>query len=290
MSFDFLSRQFSLGDWLMRLLLSLALVVSCVAAIVAQDRASFPVPRAEQEFVALFPHIEGYGGAIRNDQKAFLLAVLPYAPLDLQITRAQNHEEADTLRNFYLGVVGAASGIDSAALANRFHCGKSCVDYRKSEVVGKLGRMTDLVAEFNAVPQIEILAQWGIKDEYRVNNVFHMMGQTNESLPSPVMGFVPSDKWRKLESPEKYLEEITVLKAKFYSILTKTKEMSLAALVRDSQGSVRVVRVGISDNEAGLFFLKNPSNKPKKGQKMLDGREYIYVEEIKPNIFYYETS
>lgn len=101
----------------MKLLLSLALVVSSVAATVAQNRPSFPVPRAEQEFVALFPHIEGYGGAIRNDQKAFVLAVLPYAPLDLQITKAQNYEEADTLRNFYLGVAGAASGIDSAALA-----------------------------------------------------------------------------------------------------------------------------------------------------------------------------
>lgn len=140
------------------------------------------------------------------------------------------------------------------------------------------------------MPQIKVLAQWGIKDEYRVNNVFHMIGQTNESLPSPVMGFIPSDKWRKLESPEKYLEEIKVPKTKFDSMLTKVKEMGLAAVVRDTQENVRVVRVGVSDNEAGLLFLKNPSNKPKKGQKMLDGREYVYVEEIKPNIFYYETS
>lgn len=274
----------------MKIFLSLALVILCAAATVAQNRPSFPVPRAEQEFVALFPHIEGYGGTIKNDQEAFVLAVLPYAPLDLQITKAQSYEEADTLRNFYLGIAGAASGIDSAALANSFHCGKSCVEYRKSDVVGKLTRITNLVAEFNAVPQIKILAQWGIKDEYRVNNVFHMMGQTNESLPSSVMGFIPSDKWKKLESPEKYLEEIKVPKAKFDSMLTKVKEMSLAAVVRDAQENVRIVRVGISDNEAGLLFLKNSFDKPKKGQKMLDGREYVYVEEIKPGIFYYETS
>ena len=274
----------------MKFFLTLALVIHCTGIGVAQNRPSFPVPRAEQEFVALFPHVEGYGGAIRNDQKAFTLAVLPFAPLDLQITKAQNYEEANVLRNFYLGIAGAASGIDPTALANSFHCGKTCIEYRRSDVVGKLTRIAELVDEFDAARQVEILAQWGIKDEYRVNNVFHMMGQTNESVPSPLMGFVPSDKWRKLASPEKYLEEIKLPQAKFDAMLTKVKEMSLAAVVRDSQGNIRVVRVGISDNEAGLLFVKTPANKPKKGQKMLDGREFVYVEEIKPNIFYYETS
>jgi len=73
-------------------------------------------------------------------------------------------------------------------------------------------------------------------------------------------------------------------------MLTTLNAMNLAAVVRDSLGSTRVVRVGVSDNEAGLLFVKTPSAKPKKGQKMLDGREYVYVEEIRPNIFYYETS
>ena len=54
--------------------------------------------------------------------------------------------------------------------------------------MGKLDRIGQLVNEFDEAQQIKILAQWGIKDEYRVNNVFHMMGQTNESLPSPPDG------------------------------------------------------------------------------------------------------
>jgi hypothetical protein len=274
----------------MKFLLPLALIISFATVDYAQNRPSFPIPRAEQEFGALIPHLRGVSGTVRNDPKAFALAVLPYAPLDLQITKAQNYEEADALRNIYLGVAGGITGIDSGELANSFHCGKNCVDYRKADVVGKLAGITKLVAEFKTVAQIKILANWGIKEEYRVNNVFHMMGQTNESLPSPVMGFIPSDKWRKLDTVEKYLEEIKVSKAKFDSLLAKVKEMSLAAVVADLNQSVRVVKVGVGDNEAGLLFVGKSSEKPRKGQKMSDGREYVYVEEIKPNVFYYETT
>jgi len=72
----------------MKFILTLALILFCVGTSIAQNRPSFPVPRAEQEFVALFSHVEGYCGAIKNDQKAFTLAVLPFAPMDLQITKA----------------------------------------------------------------------------------------------------------------------------------------------------------------------------------------------------------
>jgi hypothetical protein len=274
----------------MKLILSVTLTVCSVAAVLAQSRPSFPVPRAEQEFEALFLHLKGYAGSIRGNQKAFKLAVLPYAPLDLQVTKAKTHDEASVLKNFYLGIAGAATGIDSAAMANSFHCGQSCIEYRKSSVMGSLSRISELVDEFSSVPQLEVLAQWGIKDEYRVNNVFHMRGQTNESLASAAMGFIPSDKWRKLDNPEKYLEEIKVSKAKFDSVLTRVRELSLAAVVRTAEGDIRIVRVGIGDNEAGLLFLKKSTKKPKKGQKMIDGKEYIYIEEVEPNIFYYETS
>ncbi len=280
-------------------LIIVALILCSVTACSTQNRPSFavpraqsefPVPHAEHEFAALSPHLEEYGGSIRGDQKAFTLAVLPYGPLDLQVTKAETHEEASVLRNFYLGIAGAAAGIDSAAMANSFHCGQSCIEYRKTDVVGKLAQILELSNEFSAMSQLEIVAQWGIKGEYRVNNVFHMMGQTNESLPSSIMGFIPSDNWRRLDSPEKYLEEIKISKAKFDPLLAKVRELNLAAVVRTPEGDIKVVRVGIADNESGLLFHKNLSKKPQKGQKMLDGKEYIYIEEVKPDVFYYETS
>ena len=211
----------------MKLILAIALTLCSVVALFAQGRPSFPVPRAEQEFEALFPHLQGYGSSIRGNQKAFTLAVLPYAPLDLQVTKAKTHEEASDLKNFYLGIAGAASGNDSAAMANSFHCGQSCIQYRKSDVEGKLVQISELVNEFSSISRLELLAQWGMKDEYRVDNVFHMMGQTNESLPSAVMGFIPSDKWRKLDAPETYLAEIKVSKVQFDSVLTKVRELSI---------------------------------------------------------------
>lgn len=272
------------------MIVSAILVLFSVASQFGQNRPDFPVPRAEQEFEALIPHLRGYGGSIRGDQKAFSHAVLPYGPLDLQVTKAATHEEASVLRSFYLGIAGAASGVDAGDMANSFHCGEKCVEYRKSDVRGKVPKIAELVKEFSAISQLGVIAQWGIIDEYRVNNVFHMMGQTKESLPSQVMGFIPSDKWRTLETPDKYLEEIKVPKIKFNLLLKGIKELSLAAIVRTSEGDIRVVRVGIGDNEAGLLFLKDQSKKPQKGQKTGDGREYVYIEQIKPGIFYYETS
>jgi len=279
-------------DRLKNILTILALFVSSASILLAQSEPSFLTNRTKGEFDALIEkYTAEFGRAINGDTNRFKHLALPYSPLDLQIKKAKNYEEASYWRNIYGGVAGAAAKVDPIALVNSFECGWSCVDYRKSDLIGKLPKILELVKEFNDAPQIELIANWGIEDEYRVNNVFHMLGgRTREALPSPIMGFVPSGKWRKLDSIEKYFDEIKISKTKFDSLITKTKELGLVTVMRNPNGDTKVIRVGIFDCESGLLFLKQASSKPVKGQKTPDGKEYVYIEEIKPNIFFYETS
>ena len=275
---------------MMRTLLSLTLTLLVLSSVVAQHRPAFPVPRAEAEFVPLFGHLKGLGSRVEGSRPAFTLLALPYAPLDLQVTRAASHDEATALKNFYLGIAGAISGVDALAAANSFHCGKGCVESRRDGMKDKLPRIAELVREFDGVPRLTIIAQWGVADEFRVNNVFEMLGRTNESLPSPVMGFVPSDRWRKLASIDEYLAEIKITRERFDPLLARTRELDIAAIVREAHGGIRVVRVGIGDNEAGMLFVGTGAAKPERGRKLADGRQYVVVEQIKPGVFYYETS
>lgn len=268
----------------MKVLLALILLFTSTAV----GQQSSP---AQTEFDALMTsYVIEYAGTIKGDQKAFQLAALPFGPLDLQVWRAKSYDEASRWKDFHLGVAGAASGVNPAALASSFHCGQSCIDYRRADMVKKLESITELVDDFNELSQIRLIANWGMKDAYRINNVFHMMGQTKESLPSPVMGFVPSDRWRDLSSVEEYLKEGGIDKIKFEQMLAKVKALNLAAVVREAEGSTRVVRVGISDNEAGLLFIRKPSEKPRTGGRLLSGKEYTIAEEVGLNVFYYETT
>lgn len=273
-----------------RTLLSLTLALLLISSATAQQRPAFPVPRAEAEFAPLFGHLKGLGSRVEGSRPAFTLLALPYAPLDLQVTRAASHDEAATLKNFYLGIAGVMSEVDALAAANSFHCGKGCVESRRDEMKDKLPRIAELVREFDGVSRLTILAQWGVADEYRVDNVFEMLGRTNESLPSPVMGFVPSDRWRKLASIDEYLAEIKVTRKQFDPLLAKARELNIAAIVREAHGGIRVVRVGIGDNEAGMLFTNSGAAKPERGRKLADGRQYVVVEQFKSGVFYYETS
>lgn len=247
----------------------------------------FPVGRAKDEFLALVPHVKGYCGSINGDGEAFRRAVLPYGPMDLTVLKGTT-EEAEILRNLYLGIAGAACGVDAQALATSFHCGRNCTAARKAELLAKIGLVKQAVRDFVALKGIEIVSQWGIAGEYRVDNIFVMMDQIKQTTPSPVMGFVPSESWTDVPDLRAYLRRKGVSEKIFDSIVLKLKALSLAAIVRDSQGT-RVVRVGIADNESGLLFLNVGAAAPTVGQRTRGGRRYVVVQELEKNLIFYET-
>jgi hypothetical protein len=135
------------------------------------------VPRAKQELIDLAGFAKGFGETHHGDANLFQHWILPFAPLDLQVGKA-THEEASSLRNFYLGYVGATFGVNPGKLANDFHCGPDCTHARFDELVGNLPKIEKVVDEFRKLKGVDVLASWGIKGQFRVNGLFKVFDQT----------------------------------------------------------------------------------------------------------------
>jgi hypothetical protein len=231
---------------------------------------------------------KGFGETHHGDANLFQHWILPFAPLDLQVGKG-THDEASSLRNFYLGFVGQAFGVNAAKLANDFHCGPDCTRARFEELAGNLPKIERLVDAFKRLKGVNVLASWGIKDEFRVNGLFRVFGQTNVTTPSAVMGFVPSASWIPAD-PDKYITSVGASPSAVRSVLAEQKALSLAALVREPGGNVRVIRIGIGDNEAGLLFLSGKQQALARGAKLPDGRRIVFVREMKAPVVFYETT
>jgi hypothetical protein len=249
--------------------------------------AQFPVNRAESEFLTLIPHIEGYCGVTRGNLDDFRRAVLPFGPMDLTVLNGTNREK-EILRNLFLGMVGRACGLDAAMLGRTFQCGRSCVATRENELRSNLGPIREVVARFASLGDVDLISQWGVVGEYRIDDVFVMMGQMKETRPSPIMGFVPSDVWMDVSDLSAYLSRRHASRGAFDAVLRTMKRLSLAAVVREHDG-IRVIRVGVGDNESGLLFT-NGRGRPRMREPARGGRIYTVAEELEKNVFYYETA
>jgi hypothetical protein len=264
-----------------------ALALAALLALGANPKV--PVPRAEAELLALRPFLAGYCGRIEGDPETFRLAVLPFAPLDLQVRKAKDHDEANALRNFYLGLAGAACKVDSAKLAGSFHCGPDCTRWRRGQLVTQLPELKSLAAAFQRLKGVWLVAQWAVPGEYRVNDLFRMMGgQTNEALPSTTMGLVPSEAWRPWPDDGSFFAGLGAKQAEVEAVVGLMRRLSIAAAVREHEG-VRLVKVGILDDEGGVLFLPSGAAGPKRGEKGKDGREFVVVEPLEPGVVLYET-
>jgi hypothetical protein len=249
----------------------------------------FPVPRAEPEFRELLPFIQGWAQQNGGDEELFKRWSLPFGPLTIQVTKA-NHGEASSLKNLYLGVSAAAFKVDGLSLANSFHCGPSCVEHRRADLKSKLGRIGPLVSQFRAAVRIHLIASWGMGDDFRVNELFRVMGQQNLTQVSPIMGFVPSGAWHPVKDADVYIKSLGANPVKVREILKEMHDLSLSAIVAETGSVVRVVRLGIADNESGIFFVPGDVAPYKKGDKLSDGREVILIEKLEPRVYFYETS
>src|SRR5262249_43885989 len=127
-------------------------------------------------------------------------------------------------------------------------------------------------------------------DDFRVNELFWIMGQQNLTQPSPIMGFVPSGVWYPVEDADEYIKSLGANPSKVREILKEMRDLSLSAIVAEAGSVVRVVGVGIADNESGLLFALGDAAPYTKGDKLSDGREVILIEPVEPHVYFYETS
>ncbi|HVN40961.1 MAG TPA: hypothetical protein VMW19_22580 [Myxococcota bacterium] len=251
--------------------------------------ADFPVPRAEAEFRELIPFLVGWGEKNKGDETLFRRWVMPYGPLDLQVTHG-THDEAEALRNFYFGFAAKAFGIDPRPLPNEFHCGRDCVESRRADLETKLPQLTTMVGDFRRLKGVDILAIWGLGDDFRINNLFRIMGEQRETTPSKTMGFVPSGKWTAVKDPDEYIAAFGSNPVAVHAVVQQMRNLSIAAIVHEPGGSIRVVRIGVSDNESGLLFTEGAAPSYTLGEKLPDGRQIVFVLRLAPDVLFYESS
>lgn len=278
------------------LLLALVWLGPCAGALRADARTdpAFPVPRAEKEFLALIPSLQDYCGSVtKGDSKAFIVAASAYGPLDLQVRKARSPREASQLRFFHLGVAAAISGVSrelAGGLGRPFKASPADVRRRKQEMVAELPQIRAFVGRFQAVPRITLLARWGFTGEYRVNDTFHMRGRTDEAIPSPVMGFVPSGRWRHYKMVQEYLDTLHVSEPAFAGLYGAFLPLPVASARRTEGGDTEVLGLGLADNASGLLFTRAGASGPAAGQRLPSGARYSVVERVGPGVFYFETA
>ncbi|HYG70337.1 MAG TPA: hypothetical protein VD838_21850 [Anaeromyxobacteraceae bacterium] len=258
-----------------------------LAALAAE--APFPVPRAQQEFDAAVPHVADFCQGVAGNVTLFQRGALPFAPLDLQVRRAKG-DEADRLRNLWLGIAGASCSVDVPKLSKDFHCGPRCVGSRRADLVRKLPAIRTLVKAFHEAKNVQVVASWGAA-EWRVNDLFHRpTGALTEARPSTAMAFVPSGAWKPWPRFDAWASAAKVDAARANDLVARVQSLSLAAIVRD-RGAIRVIRIGLGDNESGLLFQTSADVKPPKlGETTGDGRTFVVVEPLAPGVVFYETT
>lgn len=270
-----------------RLRWGLLSVLPMWTALAMAAEPSFPVPRALSEFRELIPYAQVFCEPIKGDFEAFRRAVLPYAPLDLVVSKA-SPQEAASLKGMFLGVAGRACDVNSTALAKSFQCGQDCVKGREQELRVKLRDIAALVEKFKVLGPLERVTQWGIVGEYRIDNVFVIRGKVLETEPGKVVGLIPSDAWHVLASPSIYLQRKRISESAFSAFLMGMKKLALVGMVREEQ-SVRFIGVGISSQESGLLFGDGSKIATRVGDRTNDGRLFTVVHLVQPTLWYYET-
>lgn len=238
------------------------------------------------------PTLETYAKRVtRSDERAFVTATSAYGPLDLQVTKGQG-EEARRLKNMYFGIAGAASELPLDVVERwAVTFGRETDRPRTRKLLlDDLPQVRAFVATLRKTPQITCVAHWGFTNEWRVNNAFYEKGVLREAVPSPLMGFVPSGKWKSHASPQAYAATLNVSGAAWGKLLQAWEDLPFLAVVRQDGGAIRAIRYGLSNNEVGLLFTAGAKVKPRQGERLRTGQRFAFLEQVAPDVFYYETN
>jgi hypothetical protein len=253
-------------------------------------QSPFPVARAEPEFRKILEHAISYAHMVENDERGFLAGVAPYGPIALTVSGDVTNDERRTLRNFYFGVAGRAAQIDPVKMTDSFHCGPDCIEHRKEMVWPYMAEVERLVSKFRDLRAVRLVSQWGLQDEYRVNDAFQMLGRVNEGKPTDKMGFLPSDVWRPWRSMDDYVRSIGGEPAAVKNLISGMRKIGFLAIVTDSTFGIRAIRFGMANNESGLMYSVGGRSTPRLGMEDGMGAKFVVVERVHDGLVYYETN
>lgn len=243
----------------------------------------------EAELRKLMPHVTDACAVVKTTPQIFPYRSFTYGPLGLEVRKANSPAEAGSLRNFYLGVVASACGVGAEDVTAHFFCGPDCPANRREHLARQLPAIRGLAASFRKLIGLRILAVWAPKGDLRVNDVFQMTGVVREAMPSPTMGLVPSGDWKPWPSLAAYLNTIKLPEDTVARLTQQMLAIGLSALIREG-ADIRLVGVGVGDNESGLLLTARRTLTPQVGARLPDMKTYSIVERLAPDLYYYETN
>ena len=226
---------------------------------------------------------------VHGDAELFIKLTQPYAPLDLTVTRG-DLKSVQSTRDIFYGMAGAASGISRTALMAHLDAIKQ--DQQNSaglatDLTLHLPALGELVQKFSATaPEVQIIAQWEIDGDLRLNNTFLQHNAVTAYLEHN--GLIPYPPGVPFHSLDAELSADHLTQADLNTIVPSMSSLHIVALLKMPIG-IRAVYAGASHNETGLLFLSKGAAPPRSGDRWGNGIELSSVVSIGPGVFLYEA-
>jgi len=208
------------------------------------------------------------------------------------MTKPKSHEESSHMKNYYLGVVGAAMGVNPQKISKSFHCGPTCRQSRKNHLVEYLPTIKKVVQQFRSYSQTQVISIWEIPGEYRVNDLYYMKNLVWSAGQTSRFGFYPVlSRGKSGLTKEEYSTQLRNLtRVRDSEIVDLLFELRVAALTKSPNGSIEVVLTGIGDNQASMRFSSKERDNPHVGDQSTNGIAIVFVSCVERTICYFETS
>lgn len=265
---------------------SLLAYLSCAGA---DEGVEFPVPRAEAEFQVLMDAPRGYASQGVPPLDRVLGAMMPYGPLDLQITGEATHNEISDLKNFYFGVSTQILGVSPSILNLVINCDMKCLTFRREDIAANLEAWASVAEAFRAAKGVNLLSAWGGRSAFRVNDVIKAGESVVVAVPSAQMGFIPGGRFIPQVSLDAALSERNIESTQVTPILEALMDAGAAAVHYGAGACVEVIKLGLVDNLSGVLFVAEGQAVPATGDEHPNGGHYSTIEKIAANAYFFET-
>lgn len=244
----------------------IALVLSIALSANASPGKKFPIPNFEYDF-----HQLAIGGGELADkygrgQEVFTNLTLPFAPLDLSKSEVMAPGELLDHQNFTFGFMSRVFHADGDKRTLDFFCKNLCWVEREKNTKKGLKEVLALVEKFKKAADMEIVSQWNIGNQFRVNDFFVFKEGPTKALPSRDLQIVSSGHWLKLSDLE--MKEFKKLSETAEPLVKDLKKLKIPALVKTKNGGVIVFYDGFADNAWGVLVLSNAEKKTFKAPSL----------------------
>ena len=226
---------------------------------------------------------------INGDVAIFRAAVAQYGPLDLRVqSRDAPPRTIHGMRDYFLGAVGQAAGVDPLALIKAFEsC--ACDTARRDSAVAVLASARAAAHAVGALNGASVIAAW--PGGWAVDTLAYDGSGFVMRQPSPVLGLLP---WQThpvtREQAERWLGHLGTSVDAVSRIVADMTAHGIASAARDANGDVRVVRAGSMASDAtGLIFVASNNAPPVVGAIGRAGDRYVTVTGVAPGVYFYQT-